>query len=180
VEFADDHIRNDPALKRTIAMPGIPAAGVVLAAAMMAACNGNDGRGLALDERERVAADAESAIASFFTASNDLDTERLLAHYHQGDELVQVACTSIRRGFNSLAPMLRLWHQDRPDVDLQYDVIRSEALGRDAAVVAAQGRNQDGLALFWTFVLRRDAGGDWRIVQEHQSWPDCRAPSRHP
>lgn len=167
-------------MRRAWTTTGTRAAGLVLAAATVVACDVERGGELGSEERGRVTADAEAAVASFFAASNDLDTDRLLAHYHQGPELVQVACTTVRRGLNSLEPMLRAWHADRPDVRLSHDVIRSEALARDAAVVAAQGRNQDGLALFWTFVLRRDTDGEWRIVQEHQSWPDCPEPRRHP
>lgn len=167
-------------MSRGITTTGTRAAGLLLAAATVVACDIDRGPDLGSGERERVTADAEAVVAGYFAASNDLDTDRLLAHYHQGPELVQVACTTVRRGFSAVEPMLRGWHADRPDVDLSYDVIRSEALGRDAAVVAARGRNQDGLALFWTFVLRRDADGEWRIVQEHQSWPDCPEPRRHP
>jgi ketosteroid isomerase-like protein len=123
---------------------------------------------------------AESAIADLFAAMNDHDADRALAHYHAGDDLVQVACTEVRRGHGRIAPMIRMWLEDQPEVAVQHQVIRSAALGEDGAVVAAMGRNQDGLALFWTFVLRRDEGGAWQIVQEHQSWPDCRAPRIHP
>jgi ketosteroid isomerase-like protein len=156
------------------------AAALLLTAVAATACNGERGQPLGADEAGRVAADAEAAVAAFFEAANGRDTDRYLAHYHAGPELVQVACTTVRRGYDGLEPMLRMWHGEGEDIQLTHQVIRSEALGRDAAVVAAQGRNQEGLALFWTFVLRRDAGGEWRIVQEHQSWPDCREPRRHP
>jgi len=146
-----------------------------LFAGLLAACDGPGGA-TALT----AAADAESAIDDFFAAINAGATDRVLAHYHEGDELVQMACTEVRRGYGRVASMVRMWQEDVAGPAIQHQVVRSVTLGEDAAVVAAQGRNQEGLALFWTFVLLRDGGNGWRIVQEHQSWPDCREPRIHP
>jgi ketosteroid isomerase-like protein len=155
-----------------------------LFAALLASCDspghdpgdsGSDGTG----GRAGVPA-AEAAIDQFFAAINARDTDRVLAHYHQGDDLVQVACTEVRRGYGRIASMTRMWQEDQADIAIQHRVVRAAAIGPDAAVVAAQGRNQDGLALFWTFVLEREGRDRWLIVQEHQSWADCREPRVHP
>jgi ketosteroid isomerase-like protein len=134
-----------------------------------------DGRSAAPPPAETAAA-AEAAVASFFEAMNSGDPDRVLAHFHPGEELVQVACTDVRRGYDRIAALIRTWYADRPEVQLQLQVIRSAALGRDGAVVAAQGWNERGEPLFWTYVLRRDTDGNWLIVQEHQSWAGCREP----
>ncbi len=140
----------------------------------LAACDGRAGE--PLDDGAARAAEAEAVVASFFEATNDGDADRLLAHYHGGPELVQVACTEVRRGYDQVESLIRRWLADRPEVRLEHEVVRSAALGGDGAVVAAQGWNERGEALFWTYVLRRGAGGEWRIVQEHQSWAGCREP----
>lgn len=149
-------------------------AALLVAAPALSACGGDPGGQLTDGDRAAVAAEAEALIDGLFAATNANDPDRVLAHFAPGEELVQVACTEVRRGYDRLAAVIRMWHEDRPDAALEHRVVRSLALGPDAAVVAAQGINDQGLALFWTFVLRRDAGGDLRIVQEHQSWPGCR------
>jgi ketosteroid isomerase-like protein len=148
--------------------------GLLLLLVGLGACDGRAAE--PRDDGAARAAEAEAAVMSFFEATNDGDSDHLLAHYHQGPELVQVACTEVRRGYDRVEPLIRRWLVDRPEVRLEYEVVRSAALGRDGAVVAAQGLNERGEALFWTYVLRRDADGVWRIVQEHQSWADCREP----
>jgi uncharacterized protein (TIGR02246 family) len=148
--------------------------GVIVAASGLSSCaDGGNGQ---LTDRQRAAvtAEAEAVIDGLFAATNAHDPERVLAHFSPSDELVQVACTEVRRGYDRLASVIRMWHEDRPDAALEHRVVRALALGPDAAVVAAQGSNDQGLALFWTFVLRRDDRGHLRIVQEHQSWPGCR------
>jgi ketosteroid isomerase-like protein len=134
-----------------------------------------DGRSADPSPAETAAA-AETAVASFFEAMNSGDADRVMAHFHPGDEIVQLACTDVRRGYDRIAALIRTWFADRPEVQLQHQVIRSAALGPDGAVVAAQGWNERGEPLFWTYVLRRDTNGNWFIVQEHQSWAGCREP----
>jgi ketosteroid isomerase-like protein len=152
------------------------AAALVLLAATASGCDG----GRADQRAGERAGGPEAAIDGLFDAVNANDPDRVLSHYHEGEDLVQVACTEVRRGYRQVAPIIRMWQEDQPETRIQHQVVRTLDLGRDAAVVAARGRNHQGLALFWTFVLRRDELGDWRIVQEHQSWADCREPRIHP
>jgi hypothetical protein len=129
-------------------------------------------------DRTATRAAAEAAVAGLFDAINANDPGRVMTHYHRGDELVQVACTEVRRGFSRVESIIHMWQQDQPQTRIEHQVERTVELGPDAAVVAARGRNQDGLGLFWTFVLQR-RGGNWVIIQEHQSWADCREPRIH-
>lgn len=156
------------------------AVALLLVATTAPACDGR-----AADRRDAEQAGAEVAapewaIDALFDAMNASEPDRVLAHYHQGEGLVQVACTTVRRGYRQVEPVIRMWQEDQPETRIEHQVVRTLELGRDVAVVAARGRNHEGLALFWTFVLRREGGGAWRIVQEHQSWPDCREPRTHP
>jgi hypothetical protein len=176
-------------VKRTWMPVRALAAALVAGGLVAAACDGrpaDDGAGAApgagATRAEGLAgsAGAEAAIAGLFEAMNANDPDRVLAHYHQGAELVQVACTEVRVGIGRVGPIIRMWQEDQPATRIAHQVVRSLELGPDAAVVAARGRNHEGLALFWTFVLRRDDGRTWLIVQEHQSWPDCREPRIHP
>jgi ketosteroid isomerase-like protein len=160
--------------KPITACRALAAAALLVVAPTLSACDGDRGGQLTDGDRAAVAAEAEAVIDGLFAVTNAHDPDGVLAHFARGEELVQVACTEVRRGYDRLASVIRMWHEDRPDAALEHRVIRALALGPDAAVVAAQGSNDQGLALFWTFVLRRDAGGDLRIVQEHQSWPGCR------
>jgi ketosteroid isomerase-like protein len=155
-----------------------------LAALLVASGAGCDARPAGGDGRSEATAGgaaggAESAVAQLFQAMNARDTDRVLAHYDRSGDLVQVACTDVRRGFARVESIVRMWHEDNPGIRIEHEVVRSVLMGDDAAVVAAQGRNQQGLALFWTFVLRQDSGDRWLIVQEHQSWADCREPRIH-
>jgi ketosteroid isomerase-like protein len=123
---------------------------------------------------------AEQVVADLFASMNARDAERVLAHYVPGDDLVHVACTTIRRGHEPVARVLRTWLEDHPELAIEHRVVRSQALGRAAAVIAADGVREDGTRLYWTFVLRRDADGSWRVLQEHQSWAGCREQRVHP
>jgi ketosteroid isomerase-like protein len=143
---------------------------------MVVACNGAGGPELSERERAAVAEEAEAVIHGFFTVQNERDTERVLAHYHQGPELIQVACTDVLQGYQRVEAVIRQWHGDQPDAELEYEVMRATAVDRDGAVVAARGLNARGEAVFWTFVLQREADGEWRLIQEHQSWAGCREP----
>jgi ketosteroid isomerase-like protein len=157
--------------------PGVLAGvtGLALGLAVVA-CNGERGPELSEGAQAEVAAEAGSFIEGFFAAQNERDTERVLAHYHPGPELIQVACTEVLQGYQSIERVIRLWHSDQPDGGLEYEVVRAAAAGGDGAVVAARGLNARGDALFWTFVLRREADGEWRVIQEHQSWAGCQEP----
>jgi hypothetical protein len=171
-------------VKRTwtpaLALVTVLVAGTLAASACDGGPAGDPAEDRAGAARGAGSAGAEAAIAGLFEAMNANDPDRVLAHYHQGAELVQVACTEVRVGFGRVGPIIRMWQEDQPATNIAHQLVRSLELGPDAAVVAARGRNHEGLALFWTFVLRRDNGRDWLIVQEHQSWPDCREPRIHP
>jgi ketosteroid isomerase-like protein len=160
---------------------GIGATGTILLATVALGACGDEGRDTP-DARalDAVVAEAEATIHGLFQATNDRDADRVLGHYLATAELVNVACTTIREGFAERERILRMWHEDRPEGDIEYQIVRTQAVGTNGAVVTARGRSHEGTALFWTFVLRNERGQGWRVIQEHQSWPGCREVRIHP
>jgi ketosteroid isomerase-like protein len=156
----------------------VPAAALLLLSAGVAGCDDRPDAG-ARGTGSAGHTEAEAVVAGLFEAINANDPDRVLAHYDPGAELVQLACTEVRHGFHQVESIIRMWQADHPGTRIEHQVVRAVEVGPAAAVVAARGRNHEGLALFWTFVLRRDDHGDWRIVQEHQSWAGCREPRIH-
>jgi ketosteroid isomerase-like protein len=153
---------------------------LLLAAVALSACN-DTGRDKPDDRaRDAVVAETEATIHSLFQATNDRDADRVLGHYLPTAELVNIACTTIREGFAERERILRMWHEDRPEGDIEYEIVRTQTVGTNGAVVTARGRSHEGTALFWTFVLRNEPGHGWRVIQEHQSWPGCREVRIHP
>jgi uncharacterized protein (TIGR02246 family) len=148
------------------------------AAAGLAGC-GPGGEAARAGHDQAVAA-AERVVEELFTAMNERDADAVMEQYVPGDELVHVACTRIRAGRNQLEGLMRGWLEDEPEIGIEYRVVQSRALGAGAAVVAADGARADGTRLYWTFVVRRDGDGSWRILQEHQSWAGCREQRVHP
>lgn len=70
--------------------------------------------------------------------------ERALAHYVPNDELVNIACTAVREGYAERQRVLRMWHEDRPEATIEYQIIRTHLLGHDGAAVSARGRHPGG------------------------------------
>jgi ketosteroid isomerase-like protein len=149
------------------------------AAAGLAGCApaGEDAGRAAHDE---AAAAAERVVEELFTAMNERDADAVLARYVSGDELVHIACTRIRTGRNQLEGLMRGWLEEEAEIGIEHRIVQTRALGAGAAVVAADGARADGTRLYWTFIVRRDADREWRILQEHQSWAGCREQRVHP
>lgn len=152
---------------------------VALAAVVAAAACGPQ---QSLTEEQRGAMEDEVAVFvdSLFAAMNAHDVDAIAAHYDRTEAFTYVGCTSIRTGFESLERVMQAYYTANPDVSFDHEVATTRILDRQGAVATVTAATGDDVTLYWSFVLRRSVSGEWRITYEHESWPECPAPRRHP
>lgn len=127
-------------------------------------------------ERGAIIHEVEETMARLTEAMNSHDPDRVLAFYENSEDFVYLGCTEFLFGFEALSGRLRTYYQANPKVEFEQEVVRTQVLGPDVAIVALQGRSTKADGLFRTEVLHRKMGGEWLVTYEHESWPGCPPP----
>ena len=121
--------------------------------------------------RDEVRAVAEDLLA----AKNVPDGAAVVEFYSDAPTFSYLGCTDFTIGgesFNQLFPQV---YDRREAGSYQMRIGDLKVLGPDAAVVSLVGSAGPQPHLFATQVWSRE-DGDWQVILEHASWPDCEAP----
>lgn len=126
-------------------------------------------------EKGSIASEVRQVVAALTDAMNSHDPELVLSHYRESEEFVYVGCTDPMFGSETFSTLVRPYYQTRTDVTFRQEILRVQVLGPTTAVATIRGDSSETEALFWTYVLVREAGS-WVIAHVHESWPGCADP----
>jgi uncharacterized protein (TIGR02246 family) len=136
---------------------------------------------LTAKDRSALANEADSAVVALVEAMNAHDSTAVLSHYAHDDTFSYVGVTDVLFGFDTFRRDTQRWYANHPDVEVHYQIVQTQVLSPTVAVVVMRGSSTLQSALAATEVLVRSPDGQWRIVHEHESWPDSTVGSRpHP
>lgn len=127
-------------------------------------------------DSELVVAEMNATVGALIEAMNDHDAERVLSFYAREDGYAHIGCTSVDLGFEQNAAIIRLFNRSSTDVTFDMEIVDTRVLTPASGVVLLRGKTTDADVLLWTLVFVKNAKGDWKLVHEHESWPDCPAP----
>lgn len=130
-------------------------------------------------ERERVTTEVRAVTDSVTAAMDAHDVDALLGFFDLTPGFVNASCTEFLFGGDLFASITRSYHAGRKDVVFDIRVVSIEVQGPGAATVVLQTESSDPRAsnpILTTRAMSRGAGGRWRIVSQHQSWPGCASP----
>lgn len=148
-------------------------------AVLVAACT--SGASLSDSQKQAVDREVREVSAALVDALNAHDADAILGFYSLDDDFTYVGCTGFTFQASVFESLLRGYHRAHPDAETAMSVQRLRVLTPETAVVSLQGPSGDLEALFTTRVLQKNAQGEWKVVYEHESWPDCSEPVRpHP
>jgi len=132
-------------------------------------------------QRNAIRAEVEETLVGLTEAMNAHDPDRVLAYFRDSEEFLYLGCTDFIMGWDAFSSRVGPYYTANRNVTFEQTIVRTQVLSPTVAVVALRGSSSDAEALFWTEVLVREKDGRWRISHEHESWPDCSAPSEpHP
>lgn len=111
---------------------------------------------------------------------NAHDGQAVLAHYVQSDEFTYVGLTDMAVGFQPFARRVTPWYMANQDITFDHEIVRTQVLAFDVALVTMRGSSTDIPALTWTQVHVRGNDGAWKILHEHESWGETAMDRPHP
>jgi ketosteroid isomerase-like protein len=130
-------------------------------------------------DADAVAEEVRAASLALVDALNTHEADSILSFYSLDEDFTYVACTTYYVGGEGYGAFARSFHALYPQTRYTMQVGSIRVLGPTHAAVALEG----SLAgpLWVTRVLRKEAGGRWRVTWEHESWPGCSDPKTpHP
>ncbi len=152
----------------------------LLAALTLSACQ-SAARPLTDQQRAALGSEVDSSVTALVDAMNAHDSTAVLAHYAQDERLTYVGVTDVQFGYEAFRRATQQWYATHPDVTVRYQIVQTQVLSPTVAVVVLRGSSTLQPALALTEVLIRADDGQWRIVHEHESWPESTVTSQpHP
>ncbi|HSG09900.1 MAG TPA: SgcJ/EcaC family oxidoreductase [Longimicrobiales bacterium] len=136
------------------------------------------------DVRATALAEVRATTDSLAAAMNAHDSPRFQAFFALDATFAYVSCTEFLVGGGTFADITAAYDMAHADVTVEMGVVTARILAPDAAVVGIQSRSSDPNAsnpILTTNVMHKGEDGRWRVVHQHQSWPDCSPPTApHP
>ena len=134
--------------------------------------------------RAALVAEVRAVTDSLRDAMNAHDPDRFEAFFDLDAQFVYGSCAEFLMGGGDFAGITRAYHMAKKDVVVDVQLVSVRILGPDAAVAGLLMSASDPAAsnpVLTTNVLAKGADGRWRIVYQHQSWPNCSPPTApHP
>lgn len=120
-----------------------------------------------------IAGEVRAAVDGLFEAMNAHDADRILEHYTDAEDLMYVGALSPEFGRGRLETMVRTWATGRANMTVTYQLIHVQVLSPTVATAFTQGQfSNSETGTVWTHVLVREDDGRWRIMLEHEVWPE--------
>ena len=142
-----------------------------LTALLLAACQTAPEEDFTSQVRDEV----RTAVEELMAAKNVPDGAAVVEFYDDDPRFSYLGCTDFTIGGESFNALFRQVYDRRGPDSFDVRIADVKVLGPDAAVVSLVGSTATQPHLFSTQVWMRN--GDWQVVLEHASWPDCRAPT---
>ena len=132
------------------------------------------------EDRTAVAAEIAGQVAGLTEAMNAGDAERVMGFYSGDADFVYLGCTNHIMGGEIFRQVVSPSYLANAGTVFQQEVVATQVLGPDAAVVSLRGGSSTAPYLFWTQTWQRGEDG-WVVTLEHESWPGCPEPRQpHP
>ena len=148
---------------------------ILLLSFFPAACAPGSGS-LSQEDVAAITQEVTEAVAGLTEAMNAHDPDRVFAFYRQDEEFFYLGCTSPMVGWGTFSPRVASYYLAAGEVRFDREVVWTQVLSPDVAVVSLKGSSTEAPALFWTEVLQKGANGRWLVTYEHESWPGCPVP----
>lgn len=132
------------------------------------------------EDRTAVAAEIAGEVAGLTAAMNSGDPDRVMSFYSGDSNFVYLGCTSYIMGGEVFSRIVSPSYRAGAGTTFEQEIVATQVLGTDAAVVSVRGGSSQAPNLFWTQTWQRGEDG-WAITLEHESWPGCTEPREpHP
>jgi uncharacterized protein (TIGR02246 family) len=148
---------------------------VLLVGVSLAACQPPDST-VTDDQRTALTAEVNQTLADLFTAMNGRDGEAVLSFYRDDPDLIYIGLIQPIVAKETFSRVVGQWYRRNPGVSFEHQVMHVQILSPTVAATFTVGSSSERPSIAWTHVLVRGEDGQWKIVHEHEAWPQGEAP----